>query len=222
MACLFSPLRRGRYLHRRCFETTPGSFNFRLGCGLASRPRLGGGRGVFSDVISNDRARSALNESGVLAGFRLRSWPQANRSDAYPARPMTVFDFEVITWHRHLQMSQCLIPASVPPAMIVDGNVKSPRVSNIDHRAVMPNRHITAITARSSAPVGDREGLAALWPDPTGGIVARSANTHPIAARGGAASLSQMPVAHGGPAHYRSSYRFRALDTEMHQMRPYP
>jgi hypothetical protein len=91
---------------------------------------------------------------------------------------MTVFDFEVITWHRHLQLSQCLIPASVPPAMIVDGNVKSPRVSNIDHRAAMPNRHTTAITARSSAPIGDREGLAALWPDPTGGIVARSANTH--------------------------------------------
>ena len=70
---------------------------------------------------------------------------------------MIVFDFEAVTWHRHLQRSQCLIPASVPPAMIVDGNVKSPRVSNIDHRAVMPSRHTTAIAARSSAPVGDRE-----------------------------------------------------------------
>ena len=40
---------------------------------LASRPCFGGGRGVFSDVISNDRARSAINESRVLTGFRLRS-----------------------------------------------------------------------------------------------------------------------------------------------------
>jgi hypothetical protein len=71
------------------------------------------------------------------------------------------------------------------------------------------------IAARSSGPVGDREGLAALWPDPTRGIVTRSTNTHPIGARGGVTSLSQMPVAHGGPAHYRSSCRFRALDTEM-------
>jgi hypothetical protein len=58
------------------------------------------------------------------------------------------------------------------------------------------------IAARSSGPVGDREGLAALWPDPTRGIVTRSTNTHPIAAR-------------GGRAHHRSSCRFRALDTEM-------
>jgi hypothetical protein len=46
----------------------------------------------------------------------------------------------------------------------------------------MPGRHTTAITAWPSAPIGDREGLAALSPDPTGGIVARS--TNPIALRG--------------------------------------
>jgi hypothetical protein len=34
-----------------------------------------------------------------------------------------------------LQLSECLISASVPPAVIVDGNVKSPRVSDIDHQA---------------------------------------------------------------------------------------
>jgi hypothetical protein len=38
----------------------------------------------------------------------------------------------------------------------------------------MPGRHTAAITAWPSAPIGDRERLAALSPDPIGGIVARS------------------------------------------------
>ena len=50
---------------------------------------------------------------------------------------------------------------------------------------------------------------------------ARSTNTHPVASRGGAASLSQMPVAHGGSTHCRGSFRLRALDPAVHQMRPH-
>jgi hypothetical protein len=205
------PLRRGRYrgrLHRSCFETTPGSFNFSLGCALASRPRLGGRRGVVSDVVSHDRARSAINESGLLAGFRLRSEPQANRSDAYPARPMTVFDIEVIVWHRPPPTEQCLIPASVPPATIVGGNVKSLRVSDIDHRVVMPSRHATSPGHRHPSAIERVWRRFRLIP-PEESLP--NPQTHTLSPRAAARPRCPKCHAHGDPAHHRSSYRFRAL-----------
>jgi len=39
--------------------------------------------------------------------------------------------------------------------------------------------------------------------------------------RGDAASLSQMPVAHGGSVHCCSPYRVRALDPAVYQLRSY-
>jgi hypothetical protein len=95
------------------------------------------------------------------------------------------------------------------------------KVSNIDQRGTMPSWHTAATTApcRHSSVT---ESSVVLRSDLTGGIYAQSPNVHFIASRDGAVSLSQMPVARGGPAHYCSTSRLRALDTEMHQMRPYP
>jgi hypothetical protein len=66
------------------------------------------------------------------------------------------------------------------------------------------------------------ESSVALPPDFARGIHARSTNVHFIASRGGAASLSQMPVAHGGSAYYLSTFRVRALDPTLHRMQTYP
>jgi hypothetical protein len=89
------------------------------------------------------------------------------------------------------------------------------KVSNIDQRVIMPSRHTAAITApfRHSSVT---ESSVALPPDSTRGICARSTNAQFIASRGGAASLSQMPVAHGGPAYDLSTLRVRALDPAVH------
>src|ERR1700737_4873168 len=88
-------------------------------------------------------------------------------------------------------------------------------VSNIDQRVVMPSRHTAAITApfRHSSVT---ERSVALPPDSTRGTYARSTNAHVIASRGGVASLSQMPIAHGGPAYYLSTFRVRAPDPAVH------
>jgi hypothetical protein len=66
------------------------------------------------------------------------------------------------------------------------------------------------------------ESSVALPPDFARGIHARSTNVHFIASRGGAASLSQMPVAHGGSAYYLSTFRVRALDPTLHRVQAYP
>ena|ERR1700678_2829179 len=44
-------------------ETMPGSFDVSFGGPVAPRPCLGGGRGVFRDIIPNDRAGRAMNQS---------------------------------------------------------------------------------------------------------------------------------------------------------------
>jgi hypothetical protein len=94
-------------------------------------------------------------------------------------------------------------------------------VSNIDQRAMMPSRHTAAITApfRHSSVTERSEALPL---DLARGIYARSTNAHFIASRGGAASLSQMPVAHGGSAYYLSTFRVRALDPTVHRVQAYP
>jgi hypothetical protein len=88
-------------------------------------------------------------------------------------------------------------------------------VSNIDQRVMIPSRHTAAISApfRHSSVT---ERSAALPPDLARGIHARSTNAHFIATRDRAISLSQMPVAHGGPAYYLSTFRVRALDPAVH------
>jgi len=80
------------------------------------------------------------------------------------------------------------------------------------------------ILLRSQAPFRQLigESWAALPPDFARGIHARSTNVHFIASRGGAASLSQMPVAHGGSAYYLSTFRVRALDPTLHRVQAYP
>jgi hypothetical protein len=94
-------------------------------------------------------------------------------------------------------------------------------VSNIDQRAMMPSRHTAAITApfRHSSVTERSEALPL---DLARGIYARSTNAHFIASRGGAASLSQMPVAHGGSAYYLGTFRVRALDPTVHRVQAYP
>jgi hypothetical protein len=42
-------------------ETVPGSFDVSLGSPVAPGPCLGSGRGVFRDIIPNDRAGRAIN-----------------------------------------------------------------------------------------------------------------------------------------------------------------
>src|ERR1700676_251210 len=79
------PLGRLRGLRRCIFETMPGGIDLGLGGTLASGPLLGGGGCVLGDVVPDDCAGSAMDESGTLSGFHLRSQPQANRSNAYPA-----------------------------------------------------------------------------------------------------------------------------------------
>lgn len=79
------PLGRLPRLRRCIFEAMPGSFDLALCGALASGPRLGGGGCVLGDVVPDDCAGSAMDESGTLSGFHLRSQPQANRSNAYPA-----------------------------------------------------------------------------------------------------------------------------------------
>jgi hypothetical protein len=66
------------------------------------------------------------------------------------------------------------------------------------------------------------ESSVALPPNFARGIHARSTNAHFIASRGGAASLSQMPVAHGGSVYYLSTFRVRALDPTVHRVQAYP
>src|SRR4029077_12815072 len=71
---------------RRCiFETMPGGFDLGLCVALGSGPRLGDGGCVLGDVVPDDGAGSAMDESGTLSGFHPRSQSQANRSNAYPA-----------------------------------------------------------------------------------------------------------------------------------------
>src|ERR1700730_950214 len=89
------------------------------------------------------------------------------------------------------------------------------QVSNLDQRVTMPSRHTAAITApfrRSTV----TERSVALRPDSAGSTHARSTNVHSIAARGGAAKLSQVPVAHGDPARRLSTSRVGALDPAVH------
>jgi hypothetical protein len=93
-------------------------------------------------------------------------------------------------------------------------------LSNIDQRVPMPSRHTCAITARfRHSPVTKRSVM--LPTDSTGSRYVRSTD-HSIASRGGAAKLSQMPVAHGGPAHYLGTSRVGALDPAVHRVQAYP
>jgi hypothetical protein len=74
-----------RGLGRRVLEAMPGSFDFGLGGPVTPRPCLGGKRREFGDVKSDNGTGCAVNESGVFGGFRVRSQPKANSSNASPA-----------------------------------------------------------------------------------------------------------------------------------------
>ena len=70
---LRAPLSRLRGLSRRILEAAPGCFDLGFGGTVAPRPGLGGGRRELGDVKPDNSARSAMNKSGALSGFRLRS-----------------------------------------------------------------------------------------------------------------------------------------------------
>jgi len=74
-----------RGLGRRGFETMPGRLDLGFRCPVASRPRLGGGRGEFGDIKSHDGTGGAVNESGAFGGFSGRSQPKADSNNASPA-----------------------------------------------------------------------------------------------------------------------------------------
>src|SRR6266849_2997028 len=80
------PVSRLCGLCRRVLEAAPGSFDLGVGGTVAPRPRLGGGRRKLGDVKPNNGAGGAMNKSGALSGFRLRSQSQANCGGANPAR----------------------------------------------------------------------------------------------------------------------------------------
>ena len=70
---LCCPVSRLRGLSWRVLEAAPGCFDLGFGGTVAPRPGLGGGRRELGDVKPNNAARSAMNKSGALSGFRLRS-----------------------------------------------------------------------------------------------------------------------------------------------------
>ena len=70
---LCCPVSRLRGLSRRILEAAPGCFDLGFGGTVAPRPGLGGGRRELGDVKPDNGARSAMNKSGALSGFRLRS-----------------------------------------------------------------------------------------------------------------------------------------------------
>src|SRR4029079_14173908 len=85
---LNDPARRcPRGLGRSISEATPRGFNLRLGGSMATRPCLCGICREFRDVEPNNRTGCAVNESGVLGGFRLRRQPKADHRDTSPAYP---------------------------------------------------------------------------------------------------------------------------------------
>jgi hypothetical protein len=73
-----------RGLGRRVLEAMPGSFDLGLGGPVIPRPCLGERRWEFGDVKPDDGTGCAVNESGALGGFRLRSQPKADGSNASP------------------------------------------------------------------------------------------------------------------------------------------
>jgi hypothetical protein len=79
------PMRGLRGLGWRGFETMPGRLDLGFSCPMASRPHLGGRRREFGDVKSDNGTGGAVNESGVLGGFRARSQPKANGNNTPPA-----------------------------------------------------------------------------------------------------------------------------------------
>ncbi len=85
----------------------------------------------------------------------------------------------------------------------------------------MPSRHSAPITAPFRHP-SVTESSVALPPIQREASVARSTNARFTASRGRPASLSQMPVAHEGPAYCLSTFRVRALDPAVHQVLAYP
>ena len=67
---------------RRAVETVARRFDLGLTGAVASRPHLGGGRGIFGDVIAHGGAGRAVNQTFVLAGLRARSQAETDRSNA--------------------------------------------------------------------------------------------------------------------------------------------
>ena len=88
-----------------------------------------------------------------------------------------------------------------------NGEARTARTKQPDHSASLGD----SIT--SSTQIGFSVHTGACMPD--------SQAKTPITSRGGAASLSQMPVPHRGSAHCRGPYRIRALDPAVHQVQPY-
>src|SRR5258705_6868820 len=84
-ALLHRPLPGPRSAGRGVLEATPGGFDFGLGGAVTARPCLGGIGREFGDVKPDDGTGCAVNQSGALAGFRRRSQPKANGSNASPA-----------------------------------------------------------------------------------------------------------------------------------------
>jgi hypothetical protein len=85
-ALLQRPLPGPRGSGRGVPKATPGSFDLGLGGPVTPRPCLGGIGREFGDVKPDNGTGCAVNYSGALAGFRLRSQPKANDSNASPAR----------------------------------------------------------------------------------------------------------------------------------------
>jgi hypothetical protein len=63
----------------------PRRFDLGVGGPVASRPHLGGVHRIFGYVKPNNGTGCAVNDSGVLGGFRARSQPKANGSNASQA-----------------------------------------------------------------------------------------------------------------------------------------